>query len=147
MEHPVAEIDSALHKQIEDLLTAYKNFHDKHFMNKTQDIGQEPKEDELKLLEELLKTVPIQLVKSLQNLIPEVRALVKPSSDLSDLINQYQESCFSVQNLELCLETIQSTYKTLNQIINLAEAKKLTKKKADDQVSFLLPIIYNKACS
>ena len=146
MEHPVGEIDSALHEQIEDLLTAYKNFHDKHFMNKTQDIGQEPKE-EWKLLEDLLETVQTQLVKSLQNLIPEVRALVKPSSDLSDLIKKYQESSFSVQNLELCLKTIQSTYKTLNQIINLAEAKKLTKKKADDQVSFLLPIIYNKACS
>ena len=139
MEHPVAEIDSALNKQIEDLLAAYKNFHDKHFMNKTQDIGQEPKE-EWKLLEDLLETVQTQLVKSLQNLIPEVRALVKPSSDLSDLIKKYQESCFSAQNFELCLKTIQSTYKTLIQIGNLVKAKNLTKKKADDQVlSFLLP--------
>ena len=139
MEHPVGEIDSALNKQIEDLLAAYKNFHDKHFMNKTQDIGQEPKE-EWKLLEDLLETVQTQLVKSLQNLIPEVRALVKPSSDLSDLIKKYQESCFSAQNFKLCLKTIQSTYKTLIQIGNLVKAKNLTKKKADDQVlSFLLP--------
>ena len=129
----MAEVDLALINQIVELLTSYKKFYDQHFMKNKQD---ESEVEELELLEDLLEIVQSQLVKSLQNLIPEVRALVKPSSDLSDLIKMYQESSFSVQNLELCFKTVESASDALAEIINLATAKNLAKKTADDQVFF-----------
>ena len=130
----MAEVDSALINQIEELLTTYKIFYDQHFLKNKQDVSHESVGDELELLEDLLETVQSQLVKSLQNLIPDVRALVKPSSDLSNLIKKYQESSFSVQNLELCFKTVESTREALSEIVKLAAAKNLTKKTADDQV-------------
>ena len=129
----MAEVDLALINQIVELLTAYKKIYDQHFMKNKQD---ESEVEELELLEDLLETVQSQLVKSLQNLIPKVRALVKPSSDLSDLIKAYKESSFSVQNLELCFKTVESASDALAEIINLATAKNLAKKTADDQVFF-----------
>ena len=129
----MAEVDLALINQIVELLTSYKKFYYQHFMKNKQD---ESEVEELELLEDLLEIVQSQLVKSLQNLIPEVRALVKPSSDLSDLIKMYQESSFSVQNLELCFKTVESASDALAEIINLATAKNLAKKTADDQVFF-----------
>ena len=135
----MAEVDSSLVKQIEELLFAYKNFYNQHYIIKTQNSSHRPEDVRMELLEDLLENVQSQLIKSLQKLIPDVRALVKPSSDLSNLIKRYQESSFSVQNLGLCLKTIRgapirATHETLNQIINLAETKNLTMKKTDDQV-------------
>ena len=128
----MAEVESSLVKQVADLLAGYKNVHRQLVEYQTPDTRQQTTEDELQLLEDLLEDVESQFVRSLKSLVPEVRALVKPSSDLSDLIKKYQESCFSAQNLEMSFKSIRATSDTVAKILKLAEVKNLPKREADD---------------
>ena len=55
--------------------------------------------------------------------VPEIRESLKLISDLTNLIQNYEDSCFSPKNFQLCLKTIRSTSLLLEKLLKLAKVK------------------------